>query len=98
MKKILLFLLINISLLSQAQTIHVFEENFKKLEIFEGKFQHARGQIFRSELSADNYGCWMRPVFKRLLLDTANSKLTLEGKIVCENQGNKKWMRMILFL
>jgi hypothetical protein len=90
MKNVLLFLFICISITSKAQTIHLFEENILKLEVFEGKFQHSHGQVFRSELSSDVYGCWMKPVFIRIKLDTANSKLMLEGKVVCENQGNKK--------
>ncbi|MBI5401914.1 MAG: hypothetical protein HY959_00800 [Ignavibacteriae bacterium] len=90
MKKIILLLLLAISSASTAQNILMLENEFLKLEILEGKFQHARGQVFRSDLSVDVYGCWMKPVFKRIKLDTANSKLILEGKVVCENQGNAK--------
>jgi len=90
MKFALIFLLITLPLTVNAQIIHLFEENILKLEVFEGKFQHSHGQVFRSELSADVYGCWMKPVFKRIKLDTANSKLMIEGKVICENQSNKK--------
>ena len=90
MKIVLLLFFICISITIKAQTIHLFEEDMQKLEIFEGKFQHSHGQVFRSELSSDVYGCWIKPVFKRIKLDTVNSKLMLEGKVICENQGNKK--------
>lgn len=90
MKKILLLLVLSVSLKSGAQSVLILENEFLKHEIFEGKFQHARGQVFRSDLSVDVYGCWMKPVFKRIKLDTANSKLILEGRVVCENQGNKE--------
>jgi hypothetical protein len=90
MRKVLLLLIISLALTARAQIIHLFDEDFRKIEIFEGKFQHSHGQVFRSELSSDVYGCWMKPVFKRIRLDTANSKLMLEGKVVCENQSNKK--------
>lgn len=90
MKKFLLIFIIAISSASIAQNTLMLENEFLKLEILEGKFQHARGQVFRSDLSVDVYGCWMKPVFKRIKLDTANAKLMLEGKVVCENLGNSK--------
>jgi len=90
MKKFLLILILAVSITSSAQSVLILEKEFLKLEILEGQFQHARGQVFRSELSADVYGCWMKPLFKRIKLDTANSKLMLEGRVVCENQGNKE--------
>jgi hypothetical protein len=97
-KLLILFISVFLNSICSGQCKNIPIEDFQKLQIFGGSFQHAYGQLFITELYGNCFGCWIKPVFEKIKFDTTNSELTLEGHIICSNSTKSKTKDNFLFI